>query len=142
MGGDVVRSVKTSIAPPILIVDDDPMICFVCRARLVQDGFAVETASSGVKGLEMARAQRYQLILLDLFMPGYTGLDFLRDAAELLGSTPVIVISATEKEMVVERCLELGATHFLIKPVPARVLSAEVERVLASWRPSRSSLRA
>jgi DNA-binding NarL/FixJ family response regulator len=72
------------------------------------------------------------VILLDLYMPEYTGLDFLRDAADLLRSTPVIVLSAAEKEAIAERCLDLGARRFLIKPVPVRVLSAEVERVLAS----------
>ena len=117
---------------PILIVDDDPMMRLVSKTRLSQDGFTVETASSGVEGLKMARRRRYQLILLDLYMPEYTGLDFLREAGELLRLTPIIILSAAEKEAIAERCLDLGASRFLIKPVPARVLSAEVQQVLAS----------
>jgi len=127
---------KTSTGPPILIIDDDPMLRLVCKTRLTQDGFAVETANSGIKGLEMARERRYRLILLDLYMPEYSGLDFLRDVEGLLGSTPVIVLSAAEKDAIARRCFELGATRFLIKPVPARVLSAEVQQVLAGSRPS------
>lgn len=123
---------ETSAERSVLIIDDDPMMRLLCKTRLSQDGFAVETASSGIEGLEMARARSYRVILLDLYMPEYTGLDFLRDAADLLGSTSVIVLSAAEKEAIAERCLDLGARRFLIKPVPVRVLSAEVERVLAS----------
>ncbi len=116
----------------ILIVDDDPMMRLVTETRLRQDGFVVDSAISGREGLAMARSRRYQLILLDLYMPEYTGLDFLRDAGDLLRLTPVIVLSAAEKEAIAERCLDLGAIRFLIKPVPARVLSAEVQQVLAS----------
>ncbi len=137
--GELVRSFVSRFFPfgsptelPILIVDDDPMMRLVSKTRLRQDGFTVETATSGVEGLEMARARRYQLILLDLYMPGYTGLDFLRDAGDLLRLTPIIVLSAAEKDAIAERCLDLGATRFLIKPVPVRVLSAEVRQVLAS----------
>lgn len=137
--GELVRSFVSKFFPlgsptqlPILIVDDDPMMRLVSKTRLSQDGFTVETASSGVEGLKMAQRRRYQLILLDLYMPEYTGLDFLRDAGELLRLTPIIILSAAEKEAIAERCLDLGATRFLIKPVPARVLSAEVQQVLAS----------
>lgn len=125
-------AVETSSDVSILIVDDDPMMRLLCKTRLIQDGFVVETASSGIEGLAMARARSYRVILLDLYMPEYTGLDFLRDAGDLLRSTPVIVLSAAEKAAIAERCLDLGATRFLIKPVPVRVLSAEVQRVLAS----------
>jgi len=115
----------------VLVVDDDPMTRHLLTRRLGRDGFAVECADGGRLGMEMARSRSFDLIILDLYMPEYTGLDFLRDARRLEDAPPIIILSAAQNPSVIDHCSALGAVGILRKPVSSSALSTEIKRVMA-----------
>jgi len=119
------------MTPSILLIDDDPTSRVLIERRLQRSEYTVDIAESGLRGLEMAQARPYSLILLDVYMPSYSGLDFLRDAREKLSSPPPIVaLSADQDTDLTEHCLELGAQGFLLKPITTDALVTEIDRLL------------
>jgi two-component system, OmpR family, response regulator len=112
--------------PQVLVVDDEPRIVdFVSRA-LSAEGLGVDSASDGERGLEMARSGRYELVVLDLLLPGKDGVSVLEDLMEARPEQRVLVLSAlTDVENKV-RCLELGASDYLHKPFALIELVARV----------------
>ncbi|MGH2629562.1 MAG: response regulator transcription factor [Actinomycetota bacterium] len=117
--------------PQVLVVDDEPRIVdFVSRA-LAAEGFAVDRASDGVRALEMARTGRYQLVVLDLLLPGKDGVSVLEELMQTRPEQRVLVLSALADVENKVRCLELGASDYLHKPF---ALSELVARVRARLR--------
>jgi DNA-binding response OmpR family regulator len=112
--------------PQVLVVDDEPRIVdFISRALAAQ-GLGVDSASDGHRGLEMARTGRYELVVLDLLLPGKDGVSVLEDLMEARPEQRVLVLSAlTDVEHKV-RCLELGASDYLHKPFALVELVARV----------------
>ena len=113
----------------ILIVDDEPQILRVMRASLPPRGFTVRTASSGEEALEMIDKKMPDLIVLDLVMPGLTGLEVCRSIRKS-SQIPIIVLSAkgSERDKVV--ALEYGADDYLTKPFGMNELIARIRAVL------------
>jgi len=117
--------------PSILVIDDDPVTCHLTKRQLERGGFEVVFVGSGRLGLEAVKARRFTLIILDICMPEYSGLTFLRDVhAELKDVPPIIVFTAAQDASIAEECLLLGAEGFLLKPVRASWLMDEIRRVL------------
>jgi two-component system, OmpR family, response regulator len=117
--------------PQVLVVDDEPRIVdFVSRA-LAAEGFGVDRASDGVRALEMARTGRYQLVVLDLLLPGKDGVSVLEELMQARPEQRVLVLSALADVENKVRCLELGASDYLHKPF---ALSELVARVRARLR--------
>jgi two-component system, OmpR family, response regulator len=110
----------------VLVVEDEPRIAgFVSRA-LSAEGFQVDAAPDGVRGLELARSGRYELVVLDLLLPGRDGVSVLRDLMEVRPDQRVLVLSAlSDVERKVE-CLELGASDYLPKPFALAELIARI----------------
>lgn len=77
----------------ILVIDDDAMARDIYRSVLESGGFRVLTAGSGAEGLEIYRAQAVHCVLLDIFMPGLSGLDLLEEFDPEVSGIPVIAIS-------------------------------------------------
>ncbi|HZD18930.1 MAG TPA: response regulator transcription factor [Actinomycetota bacterium] len=110
----------------VLVVDDEPRIAsFVSRA-LAAEGFRVESAGDGVRGLELARTGRYELVVLDLLLPGKDGVSVLRDLIESRPEQRVLVLSALSEVQSKVECLELGASDYLPKPFSLAELLARV----------------
>ncbi len=110
----------------ILVVDDEPNIAsFVARA-LSAKGFVVETADRGQRGLDLALSRAYELVLLDLRMPGMSGVGVLKELMRARPHQRVMMLSAAGGVDVKVRCLELGATDFLAKPFELAELIARV----------------
>jgi DNA-binding response OmpR family regulator len=115
----------------VLVVDDEPRIVdFVSRA-LAAEGFGVDRASDGIRALEMARTGRYQLVVLDLLLPGMDGVAVLEELIEERPEQRVVVLSALADVEHKVRCLELGASDYVHKPF---ALSELVARVRARLR--------
>lgn len=122
----------------VLVIDDEPKICdFVSRA-LSANGLAVDTATGGADGLEMARTGNYDLIVLDLMMPGVNGMGVLRGTIDALPNQRVLVLSALGDVDSKVRCLELGAADYLTKPFALAELVARVWARLRQAGPDRA----
>ena len=117
----------------VLVVDDDPDVCDLVRYKLEQSGFDVRRASDGDQALREVDAEVPDLVLLDIMMPGMSGLEVLErwranGATEKL---PIIMLTAKAQENDVERGFELGADDYVIKPFSPRELARRVTAVLS-----------
>src|SRR3954463_13594223 len=112
--------------PRVLVIDDEPKIAdFVSRA-LSANGLSVDSATEGARGLELARSGRYDLVILDLMMPGVNGMGVLRGTIEACPQQRVLVLSALGDVDSKVRCLDLGAAHSPPKPFARAELVARV----------------
>jgi len=110
----------------VLLVDDEPrIVSFVSRA-LSAEGFQVDSALDGIRGLELARTGRYELVVLDLLLPGQDGVSVLQDLMESQPDQRVLVLSALSDVSSKVRCLQLGASDYLPKPFSLAELLARV----------------
>jgi phosphoserine phosphatase RsbU/P len=112
----------------ILVVDDDEQNRDMLARRLRRCGYAVSMAPSGVQALQLIRRQQYDLVLLDLVMPGLDGFQTLAriKSDPVLKDTPVIMLSALDEENGIARCIEMGAEDYLAKPFNAVFLRARI----------------
>jgi len=110
----------------VLLVDDEPrIVSFVSRA-LSAEGWQVDSALDGIRGLELARSGRYELVVLDLLLPGQDGVSVLQDLMESRPDQRVLVLSALSDVNSKVRCLQLGASDYLPKPFSLAELLARV----------------
>jgi class 3 adenylate cyclase len=120
----------------LLIVDDNEITRDTLRRRLVHEGHIVAVAANGRQGLQMIRSQPFDLVLLDLMMPGLSGWQVLQQlkADPRLRSLPVIMISALNELHSVVQCIETGAEDFLTRPVNPVLLRARINSSLERKR--------
>jgi DNA-binding response OmpR family regulator len=135
MEATVARSTHDA-ALRILVVEDDERVAEVAGRYLQREGFAVQVAHDGRRGLAHATLEPPDLVVLDLALPGLDGLDVLR-ALRAIGGVPVIVISARGEESDRVAGLRAGADDYLVKPFSARELAARVQAVLRRSAPAR-----
>lgn len=116
----------------ILVIEDEEDILALVHYNLAREGFQVSCATSGEAGLQTARAELPELVLLDLMLPGMDGLEVCRQlkAAPETGAIPVVMMTAKGEEADVVAGLELGADDYVTKPFSPRVLVARVRAVL------------
>lgn len=108
------------------MVDDEPrIVSFVSRA-LAAEGFQVDDAQDGLRALELASTGSYELIVLDLLLPGLDGLSVLQGLMETRPDQRVLVLSALSDVETKVRCLEFGASDYLSKPFSLAELLARV----------------
>jgi two-component system alkaline phosphatase synthesis response regulator PhoP len=116
----------------ILVVEDEEDIAELVRYNLETEQYRVTIADSGEKGVESARRHRPDLILLDLMLPGMSGLEVCRalksDAST--SSIPIIMVTARGEESDIVAGLELGADDYVTKPFGIKVLLARVHATL------------
>jgi class 3 adenylate cyclase/CheY-like chemotaxis protein len=122
--------------PQLLVVDDDEANRDMLARRLRRQGFAVAVASGGIEALQALRAQRFDLVLLDLVMPGLDGYEVLvrLKADPELAAVPVLMISAFDRVEGMARCIQAGAEDFLPKPFDPVLLRARVSAALEKKR--------
>jgi len=110
----------------ILVIDDEPGIVRFVRRALEADGHTVYAASDGTDGLRSAGEIRPDLVILDLLMPGVSGMGVLAAMLAEAPSTRVLVLSAVGDVQARVKCLEVGAVDFLAKPFAVTELVARV----------------
>ena len=116
----------------ILIVEDDDDIAELVRYNLVRDGFRPLAVPSGEEALERLKNYPFDLVLLDLMLPGIDGLDVCREIKGIdnLRSIPVIMLTAKGEESDIVTGLELGADDYIVKPFSPKVVIARIRSVL------------
>jgi two-component system KDP operon response regulator KdpE len=115
--------------PSILVVDDEPAIRRTLRVNLTASGYTVTAVDSGEAALDQVVAHTPNLIILDLMLPGLSGLDTCR-ALRAESAVPILVLSARGEEETKVRALDLGADDYLTKPFGMEELLARVRALL------------
>ncbi len=109
-----------------LIVEDEPSIADAVRRGLLAEGFAVDVAVDGVDGLWKATSVEYDVVLLDVMLPGLTGQEVLRRMRAAEVWSPVLMLTAKDGDVDIVEALDLGADDYLTKPFSFGVLLARV----------------
>src|SRR5215831_6155811 len=125
----LIMSQHPSRKPIILVVDDELQILRVLRTSLPLWGYQVRTAQGGAEALDEIAKEMPDLIILDLAMPGQSGLDVCRRVREY-SSVPIIVLSAKGSEADKVAALDIGADDYVTKPFGMNELMARVRAVL------------
>lgn len=120
----------------ILLVDDDALMCDFVADHLQTQGYTVTTANSGTEALARLHVQPVDLIVMDMRMPGMTGIEALEQlqADPQLHSIPVVIVSATHDLDQIVRCIELGAEDYLFKPLSLVLLNARLNACMERKR--------
>mgnify|MGYP001023569433 CR=1 FL=1 len=116
----------------ILIIEDDETIAAIERDYLVRSDFAVDIAATGGEGLALGRTGKYDLILLDLMLPGMDGFSVchaLRKALDI----PILMVTARQEDIDKIRGLGMGADDYITKPFSPSVLVARIKANLAQY---------
>lgn len=119
--------------PKILIIEDDKAIAAIERDYLEIEGFEVEIAGDGVSGAARGLSGDFDLILLDLMLPGMDGFSVCRRLRERL-DIPILMVTARQEDIDKIRGLGLGADDYVEKPFSPSVLVARVKANLAQYR--------
>ena len=114
----------------VLLVEDDPMIAKGLQTALRQDGYAVDGVSDGRRAAEALRTERFDIVLLDLGLPGRDGLEVLRELRGRGDSTPVIIVTARDDIRNRIEGLDAGADDYIIKPFDLDEIAARMRSVL------------
>ena len=113
----------------ILVVEDDRTVGQYVQRGLSEARFTVELAADGTSGLEKASGQPWDLIVLDLRLPGMNGLDVLRTMRDRGNATPVLVLTAQDAVEFKVDALRMGADDYVTKPFAMAELVARVEAI-------------
>jgi DNA-binding response OmpR family regulator len=122
----------------ILLIEDEKDLALFIEKGLRQAGYTVEKSDNGSDGLKMAASERFDLILLDLMLPGIDGFDLLKSLRNFGIETPVVIISALSNTGNVVKGLDLGAVDYIRKPFDWDELLARI-RVIQKKNQNTSS---
>ena len=118
----------------ILLVDDDAELCALLKEFLTREGFTVDSAHEGDRGLEKATQAGVDLVVLDVMLPGIDGFEILRRLRRR-SKVPVIMLTARGEDVDRIVGLELGADDYLPKPFNSRELAARIRAILRRYEP-------
>jgi phosphate regulon transcriptional regulator PhoB len=120
----------------ILVVDDEKDILELITYNLQKEGFYVEVSPDGEDALKKIRSERFDLVLLDLMLPGMQGMEICRNlkSGDDTASIPIIMLTAKSEELDKVLGLEMGADDYITKPFSPRELVARIRAVLRRAR--------
>ncbi|MFF0494316.1 response regulator transcription factor [Nocardia sp. NPDC004068] len=121
----------------ILMVDDEIRFAETLRRGLVAEGFVVELAHDGHTGLELAATQQFDVLILDIMLPGKNGYEIVRELRRRQVWTPVLMLSAKDGEYDQADAFDLGADDYLTKPFSFVILLARLRALLRRGAPER-----
>lgn len=114
----------------ILIAEDDELMLKTLEFRLKKDGYEVVSTRDGREALEKIEQFRPDLVILDIMMPYFSGLEIVGKLQEKdLGNIPIIILSGMGQENVVLEAFRLGVSDFITKPFSPNELSVRVKRL-------------
>jgi len=113
----------------VFVVDDEESVRKALRRLLTAWGMSVKVFGEGIDFLDAVSAQRPDCLVIDLHMPGLSGLDVLRQLVQLRVRVPAIVITAHDEPETRAQCLSAGAQAYLCKPLDAKLLLDTIREV-------------
>jgi DNA-binding response OmpR family regulator len=129
-------------APHILLVEDDPRIREIVERGLTPRGFTITSAEDGIKGAELATKLEVDLLLLDLRLPGLSGLEVLQEVRMVKPELPIIALTASDDVESKVGGLEAGADDYITKPFVIEELAARIRARLRRHQQDRTALQA
>jgi len=114
----------------LLVVEDETGMARLLKRGLEEEGYAVTTAGDGATGLAMARSGGFDVILLDIMMPGMDGFEVARRLRREGSKTPILMLTARDSTPDIVKGLDLGADDYLTKPFSFEILLARVRALL------------
>src|SRR5215469_3042869 len=114
----------------ILVVEDEPGIALGLEDDLKMEGYEVETVADGIAASRRAREGRFDLILLDIMLPGKDGFEVCRELRRHGLKSPIVMLTAKTQEAEKVMALELGADDYVTKPFGTRELRARIKALL------------
>ena len=114
----------------VLVIDDDPTVTSVLKRGLAYEGFTVDTADSGARGLAIARDHTPDLVILDVMLPGLDGFQVLERLRQADAQLPIMMLTARDGPADQVHGLEQGADDYMVKPFTLTVLAARVKALL------------
>ena len=115
----------------ILIVDDEPIVRESLRDWLVDAGYEVQTAKTGEEGLKILKGQEVGLVLLDVRLPGKTGIRVLEEMKQIRPDVKAIIITAYASPQMRDEAMKLGALQYMTKPIAPDKLDKVVKKALS-----------
>lgn len=116
----------------ILLAEDDTLILKTLELYLKKDGYEVITSSDGLDAMNKIESQHPDMVITDVMLPYFSGLELLGRVKQKQSKLPVIVLSAMGQESVVAEAMKLGADHFISKPFSITQLSEQITRLTVS----------
>ncbi len=114
----------------ILIVDDEQNVCDFLEDFLQFKGYSALKASSGDEALQSLKSKETDLILLDILMPGMSGLEVLENVRKLYPELPVIILTGVKDKRIVDDTFNMGAADFIPKPIDLDILEQSISNNL------------
>ncbi len=114
----------------ILVIDDDPILTSTLKRGLAYEGFAVDTAGTGSRGLSIARDHTPDLVVLDVMMPELDGFQVLERLRAADANLPVLMLTARDQTADQVRGFQAGADDYVAKPFTFEVLTARIKALL------------
>lgn len=118
----------------ILLIEDERKIARVLELELGHEGYAVRVAHDGAEGLELAKEQVWEMILLDIMLPGLSGLEVLKRIRESDPLVPVLLLTARDSISDKVTGLDLGANDYVTKPFAIKELTARIRGLIRTSR--------
>ena len=114
----------------ILVIEDEEALCMALSDRMRKEGYAVDFVTDGERGYEKATSLPFDLIVLDIMLPGRNGLDLCRDIRTAGLGTPILLLTARSETVDKIIGLKLGADDYVTKPFDMQELMARIEALL------------
>ena len=124
--------------PAILIVDDDKAICGLVCESLAEEGYQCEVASSAEDALTKLRKHSFDVALLDIRLPGKSGMDLLKSLDTLFQATAIVMMTAVKDFETAVKAMQLGASDYVVKPFTIDKLNASIITALKNRKGSSS----
>jgi len=122
------------VSERILVIEDDPSILRGLQLNLTMEGYAVRSAADGETGLQLARSERFDLLVVDVMLPRLGGLEVIRELRRDDPDLPVLILSAKGQETDKVAGLQLGADDYMVKPFSLKELLARIGALLRRRR--------
>lgn len=121
----------------VLLVEDEPLLAETVTAGLRAEGFIVVTVSDGIDGLWQATNEAFDVIVLDIMLPGLSGYEVLRRMRAAHVWTPALMLTAKDGDYDQTDAFDLGADDYLTKPFSFMVLTARLRALIRRSAPKR-----